>query len=97
MVLMMILMGGWTLQIRITSFSVMNWRMSFRLRCADSIDNDGDGLIDSDDLGCASAMDNTETPLWDLANIDNDSDGWIDDLDIICLWGRMSRCFTLVF
>ena len=42
------------------------------------IDNDGDGTIDGDDLGCASAMDNTEDASVGSCedNIDNDGDGF---------------------
>lgn len=49
--------------------------------CNDTIDNDGDGLIDyPDDPSCDSPSDTTESPFSYQCNdtIDNDGDGWID-------------------
>jgi hypothetical protein len=52
-------------------------------QCSDGIDNDGDGLIDSNDPGCSSSTDNNEynepqvTPQCS-DGIDNDGDGLTD-------------------
>ena len=56
------------------------------IECADGIDNDSDGLIDADDLGCESLRDLTEDSDADpefvtpecADMIDNDEDGQID-------------------
>ena len=59
-----------------------------RTACNDGIDNDGDGLIDSEDLECQSSLQRTEEPITEptcLDGIDNDNDGWIDLLDAGCL------------
>jgi arylsulfatase A-like enzyme len=45
--------------------------------CGDGVDNDGDGLVDLADLGCASATWPREDPQCD-DNVDNDGDGRID-------------------
>jgi hypothetical protein len=51
-------------------------------QCADGKDNDGDGKIDRQDPGCASAADNTESPdpppKQCADGKDNDNDGKID-------------------
>jgi hypothetical protein len=54
--------------------------------CADGVDNDGDNAIDSDDIGCDSAVDLSEStdaePDFEIPEcsdgIDNDMDGEID-------------------
>lgn len=53
--------------------------------CTDGIDNDGDGLIDSEDPGCDFNDGDAETPEPTACNdqIDNDNDGMIDAED----WG----------
>jgi len=60
-------------------------------RCADGLDNDGDGRVDynpgdaADDFGCASATDNSESPEPECADgIDNDADGKVDGFDQSC-------------
>jgi len=55
--------------------------------CDDGIDNDGDGLVDLDDVGCTGgAADPSEKapglPCDD--GLDNDGDGWVDVLDPGC-------------
>ncbi len=54
--------------------------------CNDGIDNDGDGLIDEADPGCAFNMDRTEAPNPAQCNdgLDNDGDGLIDTADPGC-------------
>ncbi|MEM8609266.1 MAG: PQQ-binding-like beta-propeller repeat protein [Myxococcota bacterium] len=54
--------------------------------CNDGIDNDGDGLTDAGDPGCANALDaNETTPLLQCDDgLDNDGDGDIDFLDSGC-------------
>jgi hypothetical protein len=51
-------------------------------QCNDNVDNDGDNLIDSQDLGCSSFQDNDETNPATLPacadGIDNDQDNTID-------------------
>ena len=63
--------------------------------CADGIDNDGDGAIDSDDVGCASEIDLIEStdaePDFELPEcsdgLDNDMDGQIDyPNDDLCIF-----------
>ena len=53
-----------------------------RPQCGDEIDNDGDGNIDLEDRGCASAADDDESDEDELPacgdGIDNDGDGLID-------------------
>ena len=55
--------------------------------CSDTVDNDGDGLVDLDDPGCASAADQDETdevlPQCSDGE-DNDADGLIDLQDRGC-------------
>jgi hypothetical protein len=48
--------------------------------CNDSIDNDGDGLVDfPNDPGCSNLFDNDESNLFACNdNIDNDGDGFVD-------------------
>jgi|GEM_PF-949707 len=58
-------------------------------QCNDGIDNDGDGLVDLQDPGCASAEDNDETndppPATQCSDgVDNDGDGLIDLKDPGC-------------
>jgi len=58
--------------------------------CSDGVDNDGDGLTDLNDPGCANPGDNDETdpvnPPACSDGIDNDSDGLIDyPNDLGCL------------
>jgi hypothetical protein len=51
-------------------------------RCADRADNDGDGHVDADDLGCVDARDNDETDPAEVSlcgdGMDNDGDGLLD-------------------
>ena len=62
--------------------------------CSDAIDNDEDGFIDADDVGCGAPDDEDERNP-DLAPacedlLDNDGDGWVDyPWDPGC-WGRGS-------
>ena len=49
----------------------------------DEIDDDGDGLVDALDTGCASASDNDEEESCN-DSVDNDSDGWVDSDDPDC-------------
>jgi len=51
--------------------------------CKDGIDNDGDGLIDAKDPGCAGKVKFREDPQCN-DGIDNDWDGWIDTEDKDC-------------
>jgi len=58
-------------------------------QCADGIDNDGDGLVDLKDPGCANAGDNDENdeppPTTQCSDgVDNDEDGLIDLADPDC-------------
>jgi hypothetical protein len=62
--------------------------------CADGMDNDADGRIDynpgdpTDDFGCHSANDNSESPEPECADgEDNDGDGKIDGFDFSCSKG----------
>jgi GH18 family chitinase/aryl-phospho-beta-D-glucosidase BglC (GH1 family) len=55
--------------------------------CADGIDNDGDGLVDMSDPGCASATDDDEfnaPPKACADGTDNDGDGLVDMNDPGC-------------
>jgi len=57
--------------------------------CDDGLDNDDDGLVDLDDPGCASAVDNDETdpvtPSYQCSDgQDNDGDGLVDLADPGC-------------
>lgn len=56
--------------------------------CSDGIDNDGDDLVDMNDVGCSSASDNDETnapaPPQCADGIDNDGDGYTDLGDPNC-------------
>jgi hypothetical protein len=53
-------------------------------RCDDDVDNDGDGLIDCDDPGCA--YDAACQADMEICNdgLDNDGDSWIDCVDPDC-------------
>ncbi len=54
--------------------------------CGDFIDNDGDGLVDAVDPGCANgATPNVENPACD-DGVDNDGDGMIDDANDPGCW-----------
>jgi hypothetical protein len=46
--------------------------------CSDSLDNDGDGLVDWEDPDCTSPTDTSERPQRCGDGIDNDDDGKID-------------------
>jgi hypothetical protein len=50
---------------------------SERIECADGLDNDGDGKIDTADDGCANAQDDSELPEC-ADGVDNDGDGLTD-------------------
>jgi len=63
-------------------------------QCSDTVDNDGDGLIDPNDPGCLSGPGGTFDPLDDderdtecTDRADNDGDGKIDEIDPGCLSG----------
>jgi hypothetical protein len=59
-----------------------------RTACNDGLDNDGDGLADSLDPDCATALQRTESPIDEPTctdGVDNDGDGWIDLADDRCL------------
>lgn len=67
-------------------------------QCNDRIDNDGDGLIDRADDGCAASggtnENGTRTPFC-ADGIDNDRDGMIDQADGGCLtpdWNTEADC-----
>ncbi len=55
-------------------------------QCSDGIDNDGDGLVDMNDPGCASPSDNSEANSLPQCSdgIDNDGDGLVDMNDPGC-------------
>ena len=59
-------------------------------QCNDGIDNDGDGLVDLKDPGCANAEDNDEyneppqTTTQCSDGVDNDGDGLVDLIDPGC-------------
>ena len=53
------------------------------IRCADGLDNDGDGLIDLSDRGCTSIEDDDERNACG-DSFDNDNDGLIDADDPEC-------------
>lgn len=54
--------------------------------CSDGIDNDGDGVIDGADGGCATPLDTSEHDHFIICDdgIDNDGDGLTDGLDPSC-------------
>ena len=58
--------------------------------CADGLDNDGDGLVDMDDIGCESEFDDDEfnepvEPIPQCSDgLDNDGDGLVDMDDSGC-------------
>ena len=52
--------------------------------CSDSVDNDGDALVDMADPGCASPAQDTEEPVCD-DGLDNDGDGSVDTADSACV------------
>ncbi len=75
---------GTTQATSILSFTTLNNNQQ-TFECSDTVDNDGDGLIDfPQDPGCTSSTDNTESPNPNNSNpqcndgIDNDNDGDID-------------------
>ncbi len=51
--------------------------------CADGADNDGDGLIDMLDPGCATADDNDET-----GGLVDNGDGTVTDADVCLMWAQ---------
>ncbi len=55
--------------------------------CSDGIDNDGDGFIDLDDLGCPAYSDNSEFDTTPQCSdtVDNDGDGLVDLEDPGCM------------
>ena len=55
-------------------------------QCSNAFDDDGDGRIDLDDLGCSNAQDDSEAPdPPQCANgLDDDGDGKVDLLDLGC-------------
>ena len=56
-------------------------------QCSDSIDNDGDGWVDTADPSCSGPTDTTEAPADPHAcndGTDNDGDGWTDGSDPQC-------------
>ena len=56
-----------------------------RFPCEDGRDNDGDGLIDEEDPGCACAEDTEDNPKIQCDNLkDDDRDGFIDMRDPDC-------------
>ncbi|MFT6398122.1 MAG: hypothetical protein ACJAYU_002877 [Bradymonadia bacterium] len=70
-----------------------------RHACNDQIDNDGDGLFDEEDDGCAASGNRSETgetPRWCEDGIDNDLDGLADLEDGGCLnapdWDSENNC-----
>ena len=56
------------------------------VECDDGLDNDGDGLIDIADDGCADADDRSENGAETQCDdgVDNDGDGAIDERDLGC-------------
>jgi Copper amine oxidase, enzyme domain/Putative Ig domain len=63
------------------------WTVSNGAACADGIDNDGDGAVDTADLGCTSAADTSERDPARACDdgYDNDGDDLVDLLDPGCL------------
>ena len=64
-----------------------NWEArATRVACDDGIDNDGDGLVDMADPGCANGADTSEQNSQAACDdgIDNDGDGLIDMADPGC-------------
>ena len=60
--------------------------------CNDTLDNDGDGWIDTDDPDCPASTTTTEQGGYNSAyecnnNLDDDFDGYIDSLDPDCTSG----------
>lgn len=53
--------------------------------CNDSIDDDGDGLVDCEDGDCANSSFCVETSCSD--GVDDEGDGWVDCMDDDC-WGN---------
>lgn len=55
-------------------------------QCSDGVDNDGDGLTDADDPGCASGGDTSEHAVGANCDdgLDNDGDGGVDLADADC-------------
>lgn len=68
---------GW-IHFKGTNYGVLGNGGACVAQCQDTVDNDGDGLIDyPNDLGCSSATDTNETNACTDA-VDNDGDGKID-------------------
>ena len=63
--------------------------------CNDGADNDGDGLIDSDDPACEDGYGSDETDPVTGCNdgTDNDNDGWTDAEDPDCATGTVEVGF----
>ena len=55
-------------------------------QCSDGLDNDGDGLVDTEDTGCESSGDDQEynAPMQCSDGLDNDGDGSVDTADPDC-------------
>ena len=67
---------------------MVNFINHFITQCSDGNDNDGDGLVDLNDFGCASANDNNESMPSQATEcsdgVDNDGDGAVDINDSAC-------------
>jgi hypothetical protein len=61
--------------------------------CSDGVDNDGDGLADGGDAGCASEADVSEEFDCD-DTLDNDGDGFVDTADAGCTGSSGSAEFA---
>ncbi len=61
--------------------------------CTDSLDNDGDGLVDAQDIDC-QGIEDFAIPTGCTDGLDNDEDGLIDALDPDCRVGDDFPVFT---
>lgn len=62
------------------TFSIL-WNASIAPTCVDGFDNDGDGLVDGEDLGCSDGdlwSETEPTPSACNDGVDNDGDGLVD-------------------
>ena len=63
--------------------ATQDFRFTYLGWCEDGLDNDGDGLADGDDPGCAGTDGGSESGPCENAE-DDDGDGWIDLFDPGC-------------
>ena len=64
----------------------MERKLDLVLFCNDGLDNDGDGLIDANDMGCDDGLDFSEHDMTStcMNGLDDDNDGWLDLQDPDC-------------